>query len=71
MAKGLPLSGSEKKFTHRLWSSRRGVGNNNCYAYAFSDYEAAARPHKSIPGDCSGLSSRTRTRTVATWRGAS
>ena len=53
----LPLSGSEKKFTHRLWSSRRGVGNNNCYAYAFSDYEAASRPHKSIPGDRSGLSS--------------
>jgi len=48
--KKLPLSGGERRFTHRLWGSRRGVGNNNCYAYAFSDYEGY-RALKSSPGD--------------------
>jgi|TARA_B100000287_G_scaffold206881_1_gene195170 hypothetical protein len=46
----LPLSGSEKRYTHRFWGSRRGVGNNNCYAYAFGDYEGY-RGAKSTPGD--------------------
>lgn len=50
-----PLSGSEKKFTTRMWGSRAGVGNNNCYAYAVGDFEAY-RWQKSIPGDRSGLS---------------
>jgi len=46
----LPLSGSEKRYTHRFWGSKRGVGNNNCYAYAFGDYEGY-RGAKSAPGD--------------------
>ena len=53
--KELPLSGSEKKFTTRLWGSKKGIGNNNCYAYAVNDPEAF-RWQKSIPGDRSGLS---------------
>jgi hypothetical protein len=53
--KGLPLSGSEPKFTDRRWSTGKGIGSNNCYAYAVGDYEAY-RWQKSIPGDRSGLS---------------
>ena len=53
--KELPLSGSEKKFTTRLWGSKKGIGNNNCYAYAVNDPEAF-RWQKSSPGDRSGLS---------------
>lgn len=51
----LPLSGSEKKFTTRLWGSTKGIGNNNCYAYAVNDPENY-RWQKSIPGDRSGMS---------------
>ena len=39
MSKPLPLSGSEPKYTQRLWGRTVGVGNNNCYAYAVGDYE--------------------------------
>lgn len=53
--KELPLSGSEKKFTTRLWGSQKGIGNNNCYAYAVNDPENY-RWQKSIPGDRSGMS---------------
>lgn len=53
----LPLSGSEKKFTTRMWGSKKGIGNNNCYAYAVNDPEAF-RWQKSIPGDRSGLSNK-------------
>ena len=53
----LPLSGSEPKFTNRRWSTKTGVGSNNCYAYAVGDYEAY-RWQKSIPGDRSGLSNK-------------
>jgi len=53
--KVLPLSGSESKFTNRRWGTTKGIGNNNCYAYAVGDYEAY-RWQKSIPGDRSGLS---------------
>ena len=53
----LPLSGSEPKFTNRRWSTKKGVGSNNCYAYAVGDYEAY-RWQKSIPGDRSGLSNK-------------
>lgn len=52
---GLPLSGSEPRYTNRRWSSKTGVTSNNCYAYAVGDYEAY-RWQKSIPGDRSGLS---------------
>jgi len=51
----LPLSGSESRYTNRRWSTPKGIGNNNCYAYAVGDYEAY-RWQKSIPGDRSGLS---------------
>ena len=51
----VPLSGSEPTFTTRRWGTAKGVGNNNCYAYAVGDYEAY-RWQKSIPGDRSGLS---------------
>lgn len=51
----LPLSGSERKFTTKKWNTSTGIGNNNCYAYAFGDYESY-RWEKSIPGDRSGLS---------------
>lgn len=58
----LPLSGSEKRFTHRRWSARRGINNNNCYAYAVGDYESY-RWQKAIPGDRSGMSNRHHTYT--------
>ena len=51
---GLPLSGSEPRYTNRRWSSKTGVTSNNCYAYAVGDYEAY-RWQKSVPGDRSGL----------------
>jgi hypothetical protein len=51
----LPLSGSEKKFTTRWWGAKKGVNNNNCYAYAVNDPENY-RWQKSIPGDRSGMS---------------
>lgn len=58
----LPLSGSEKKFTTKLWGNNTGINNNNCYAYAVGDYEAY-RWQKSIPGDRSGLSDNDHTYT--------
>ena len=63
--KGLPLSGSENKFTNRRWGTATGIGNNNCYAYAVGDYEAY-RWQKSIPGDRSGLSNGHHTYTHCT-----
>ena len=51
--KTLPLSGSEKKFTQRLWGRTTGISNNNCYAYAVNDYENY-RPSKSVPGERAG-----------------
>ena len=65
MKKGLPLSGSERKFTNRRWGTATGIGNNNCYAYAVGDYEAY-RWQKSIPGDRSGLSNRNHNYTHCT-----
>ena len=58
----LPLSGSEPKYTTKRWSATKGVNNNNCYAYAFGDYEAY-RWQKSIPGDRSGMSNKFHTYT--------
>tara|TARA_B100000073_G_scaffold345076_1_gene353278 strand:- start:2466 stop:3212 length:747 start_codon:yes stop_codon:yes gene_type:complete len=52
--KKLPLSGSEPKYTQRLWGRAVGIGNNNCYAYAVGDYESYRR-HKSIPGERAGI----------------
>ena len=46
----LPLSGGERLFTHRLWGSAKGVRSNNCYAYAFGDFESF-RGMKSSPGN--------------------
>jgi hypothetical protein len=63
--KDLPLSGSESKFTNRRWGSQKGIGNNNCYAYAVGDYEAY-RWQKSIPGDRSGLSNGNHSYTHCT-----
>ena len=63
--KALPLSGSENRFTNRRWSTPKGIGNNNCYAYAVGDYEAY-RWQKSIPGDRSGLSNGHHTYTHCT-----
>jgi hypothetical protein len=48
--KQLPLSGSEPRFTNRLWGRAIGIGSNNCYAYAVGDYESM-RLQKSIPGE--------------------
>ena len=45
----LPLSGSEDKFTARLWGAPPGITSNNCYDYAVGDY-AAYRRQKSAPG---------------------
>jgi hypothetical protein len=53
--KRLPTSGSEHRFTHRLWGSKVGIGNNNCMAYAFHDFEYY-RDQKSTPGDRTGNS---------------
>ena len=30
--KRLPLSGSEPKFTQKMWGRAVGINNNNCYA---------------------------------------
>lgn len=60
--KVLPTSGSEKRFTHRLWGSKVGIGNNNCMAYAFHDFEYY-RMQKSTPGDRSGMSNNGHTYT--------
>ena len=61
----LPLSGSESRFTNRRWGTPKGIGNNNCYAYAVGDYEAY-RWQKSIPGDRSGLSNGNHSYTHCT-----
>lgn len=50
----LPLSGSEPRFTQRLWGRTVGIDNNNCYAYAVGDYESF-RQQKSIPGERAGI----------------
>ena len=63
--RALPLSGSESRYTNRRWSTPKGIGNNNCYAYAVGDYEAY-RWQKSIPGDRSGLSNGHHTYTHCT-----
>lgn len=47
----LPLSGSEKNYTRKDWTSY--VRANNCYAYAMSDLKRF-RPQKSVPGNRSG-----------------
>jgi hypothetical protein len=52
--KRLPLSGSEPKFTQRLWGRAVGINNNNCYAYAVGDYEKK-RSYKSVPGERAGM----------------
>lgn len=51
--KDLPLSGSEPVFTTRKWGSKKGIGGNNCYDYAFNDY-SNFRTQKSSPGNRSG-----------------
>jgi hypothetical protein len=61
----LPLSGSERKFVEGKWATPKGIGNNNCYAYAFGDY-AAYRWQKSTPGNRSGLSNDGHTYTHCT-----
>jgi hypothetical protein len=62
MSKPLPLSGSESKYTQRLWGRTVGVGNNNCYAYAVGDYEKM-RLQKSIPGERAGIRNLSHTYT--------
>ena len=62
MSKPLPLSGSEPKYTQRLWGRTVGVGNNNCYAYAVGDYEKM-RLQKSIPGERAGIRNLSHTYT--------
>jgi len=52
--KRLPLSGSEPRFTQRLWGRAVGINNNNCYAYAVGDYESL-RSYKSVPGERAGM----------------
>ena len=66
MSKRLPLSGSEPKYTQRLWGRTVGVGNNNCYAYAVGDYEKM-RLQKSIPGERAGI--RNLSHTIQTVKG--
>lgn len=49
----LPLSGSESPFNElSLYSAKRGVGNNNCYAYAIDTY-ANTGSTKLQPGNIS------------------
>lgn len=55
----LPLSGGERLFTHRLWGSNKGIGSNNCYAYAMGDFESY-RGQKSSPGNRSSNNSLRR-----------
>lgn len=43
-----PTNGSEIPFRLEPWLSK-GKRSNNCYAYAFNDYESY-RTHKSVPG---------------------
>jgi len=62
MSKPLPLSGSEPKYTQRLWGRTVGVGNNNCYAYAVGDYEKM-RLQKSVPGERAGIRNLSHTYT--------
>ena len=52
--KRLPLSGSEPKFTQKMWGRAVGINNNNCYAYAVGDYEKK-RSYKSVPGERAGI----------------
>ena len=49
----IALSGSEPVYTPRLWNTRKGKGNNNCYSYAMNNF-SADRPVKAVPGDRSG-----------------
>lgn len=49
----LPLSGSEGTFTDRTYGTRRGIGNNNCYAWALDVYSGSGGT-KLQPGNMSG-----------------
>lgn len=49
----LPVSGSEQVFTNATYGSRRGKGNNNCYAWAIDKY-ANSGNRKLQPGNMSG-----------------
>jgi len=51
--KALPLSGSEPVYTERKWGSKKGIGNDNCYDYAFGNY-SPYRTQKSSPGNRGG-----------------
>ena len=50
---GLPVSGSEDVFSNATYGSRRGRGNNNCYAWAIDNY-ANSGGRKLQPGNLSG-----------------
>lgn len=65
----LPLSGSEITYTDLTYGSPRGVGNNNCYAYAIDKYTNSGNrklqpgnisqsPGKLDLGSCAGLKAR-------------
>lgn len=73
----LPLSGSEQPFNDlSLYSARRGVGNNNCYAYAIDAYRNSGS-NKLQPGNISkatgsmnlGSCAALRLRTLADLKG--
>lgn len=49
----IALSGSEPIYTPKLWNTKKGKGNNNCYSYAMNNF-SADRPVKAVPGDRSG-----------------
>jgi LysM domain len=46
----LPTSGSEPVLDMKKWSSRKGIGNGNCYSFALDNY-SSNRPIKATPGD--------------------
>lgn len=50
----IPVSGSEPVYTTRLWNTKAGIGKNNCYSYAFNNFDID-RTVKAVPGDRSGF----------------
>lgn len=68
---GLPLSGSESAFTNVTFGGKRGIRNNNCYAWAIDSY-ADDGARKLQPGNLSSTNAAanagadmTRCQTVA------
>lgn len=59
-----PPNRTEPKFTQKKWV--RGVGSNNCYAYAMGDYRKH-RNRKSVPGERAGKRNMPSFRDCKSW----